>query len=136
MPLDHLPDRAISIRQPWAWAIMSAGKDIENRPRNWTFRGEICIHAGIYKAPRNELSSIMSAILSMGDVSIEDAMTACMAADYGGIIGTATVVDCVTESDSPWFFGTYGLVLENVQTIPFIPVKGALGPFKWKRNLI
>lgn len=26
-----LPEFALSIRQPWAWAIVYAGKDIENR---------------------------------------------------------------------------------------------------------
>lgn len=26
-----LPELALSVRQPWAWAIIHAGKDIENR---------------------------------------------------------------------------------------------------------
>ena len=26
-----LSERAISVRQPWAWAIVHAGKDVENR---------------------------------------------------------------------------------------------------------
>jgi hypothetical protein len=41
--------RALSIRQPWAWAILHAGKDIENRdwkPGNPArrFRGSFLIH--------------------------------------------------------------------------------------------
>ena len=31
MNKQFLPTMAISIRQPWAWAIFHAGKDIENR---------------------------------------------------------------------------------------------------------
>jgi hypothetical protein len=26
--------RALTVRQPWAWAIVHGGKDIENRTRN------------------------------------------------------------------------------------------------------
>lgn len=26
-----LPAKALSVRQPWAWAILHAGKDVENR---------------------------------------------------------------------------------------------------------
>ena len=55
--------------------------------------------------------------------------------DLGGIIGTAEIVDCVEASDSPWFFGPFGLVLTNVHPVPFIPVKGALGLFKWKEKM-
>jgi hypothetical protein len=44
--------KALSIRQPWAWLILHAGKDIENRdrkPRNPAlhFRGSFLIHAGL-----------------------------------------------------------------------------------------
>ena len=45
-----LPKLALSVRQPWAWAIIHADKDIENR--SWQAvnhglrqRGRICIHA-------------------------------------------------------------------------------------------
>ena len=55
--------------------------------------------------------------------------------DARGIVGTAEIVDCIEHSDSPWFFGPFGLVLANVQPVPFIQVKGALGLFDWKRNL-
>jgi len=37
--------RALSIRQPWLWAILFAGKDVENRPRKCYYRGPILLHA-------------------------------------------------------------------------------------------
>ena len=39
--------RAITVRQPWASAIRSLGKDVENRSRNVAgdFRGLVAIHA-------------------------------------------------------------------------------------------
>ncbi|WP_409188395.1 hypothetical protein [Bradyrhizobium sp. RDM4] len=30
-PHDALPEFALSVRQPWAWAIIHGGKDVENR---------------------------------------------------------------------------------------------------------
>ncbi|MHB0998192.1 MAG: ASCH domain-containing protein [Armatimonadota bacterium] len=38
--------KAISIQQPWAWAILHAGKDVENRTWQTGYRGQIVIHAG------------------------------------------------------------------------------------------
>ena len=39
--------RAITIRQPWAWAVIHAGKTVENRIRNiaGAYRGLVAIHA-------------------------------------------------------------------------------------------
>jgi hypothetical protein len=39
--------KAITVRQPWAWAIINAGKDIENRTWNTNFRGRVAIRAGM-----------------------------------------------------------------------------------------
>ena len=38
--------RAITVRQPWAWAIAHGGKDVENRTRNIAgeYRGPVAIH--------------------------------------------------------------------------------------------
>ena len=38
--------RAITVRQPWAWAIVHGGKDVENRTRNIAggYRGPVAIH--------------------------------------------------------------------------------------------
>jgi hypothetical protein len=39
--------RALSVRQPWAWAIAYGGKRVENRPQKRNYRGVIAIHSGI-----------------------------------------------------------------------------------------
>lgn len=38
--------RILTVRQPWAWAIIHGGKDVENRVRNiaGTYRGPVAIH--------------------------------------------------------------------------------------------
>lgn len=37
--------KALSVRQPWAWAITAAGKDVENRSWTTGYRGLVAIHA-------------------------------------------------------------------------------------------
>jgi hypothetical protein len=39
---------SLTVRQPWAWAILHGGKNIENRTRNiaGSYRGPVAIHAG------------------------------------------------------------------------------------------
>ncbi|RKT31139.1 hypothetical protein DEU34_3076 [Microbacterium sp. AG1240] len=41
--------RILTVRQPWAWAIIHAGKNVENRSRNIAgfYRGPVLIHAGL-----------------------------------------------------------------------------------------
>lgn len=128
----HLPEKALSIRQPWAWAILNAGKRIENRPRRFHFRGAICLHASSYLNAR-DYSQAEDFITGQSPRWPPEMLSASNI--RGGIIGTAVITDCIEESEDPWFFGPFGLVLEDVQPVPFIPVKGALGLFQWKNNL-
>jgi hypothetical protein len=48
------PKHYISIRQPFASAIVEGHKDIENRSRPTHFRGRVYIHAGQSKAHLSE----------------------------------------------------------------------------------
>lgn len=38
--------KALTVLQPWAWAITHGGKDIENRTWGTGYRGPLAIHAG------------------------------------------------------------------------------------------
>jgi hypothetical protein len=128
----NLLDRALSIRQPWAWAILNAGKRIENRSRRFHYRGPICLHASLYyNAPefRIAMHDIFKATNHKHSAPLSTDL------DRGGIIGTANIIGRIEHSDDPWWIGPHGLVLEDVKPVPFIPVKGALGLFKWKKNL-
>ncbi|MCT9624304.1 ASCH domain-containing protein [Pseudarthrobacter equi] len=44
---DLLLNRAMTIRNPWAWAIINGGKDVENRSWQTDYRGPLYIHAGL-----------------------------------------------------------------------------------------
>lgn len=43
---DRTAIRALTVRQPWAWAIAHGGKNVENRSRRTHYRGPLLIHAG------------------------------------------------------------------------------------------
>lgn len=143
--MSDLPLKAISIRQPWAWAIVHAGKNIENRDWPTRYRGPVCIHAakGMGKDEYAVAADFITRTLGRAP-SQEwlDRWHGVCAAPYrlerGGIIGVVEIVDCTTGTifqKSPWFFGRYGFVLRNARSVPFIPVKGALGFFDWRKNL-
>ncbi len=55
---------------------------------------------------------------------------------FGAIVGVVDIVDCVTRSASPWFFGPYGFVLANARLIDPIPVKGKQGFFDWRSRVL
>lgn len=134
----RLPSVALSIRQPWAWAIMHAGKDIENRSWSTTFRGSFCIHAA-RGMTRDEFEDF---IATVHDISITHPFLPGLTTPAfgeltrGAIVGTAEIVDCVAASASPWFFGRYGFVIRHAAPLAEpISVKGALGFFDWRHNL-
>lgn len=128
--------KALSIRAPWWWFILSAGKDIENRDWPTQYRGPVLIHASKWWKITDVTDDTRIAHQTAVDqgrlqqfgwagTTYED-----MRADGGCIVGRAEIVDCVSESDSPWFFGRYGFVLANPVTFGnTTPFKGSLGLF-------
>jgi hypothetical protein len=111
--------KALSIKQPWAWAICNAGKDIENRNWHTHYRGSVLIHAG------KTVDNYGYEFLKSKGITPPDRNEILK----GGIVGHAEIIDCVISSPSPWFFGKYGFVLINQKPIEFIPYKGKLNFF-------
>jgi hypothetical protein len=121
---------ALSIRQPWASLILLAGKDIENRTWETRVRGAILIHAakGMTKKEYIEARAFASFATCILDPVRLDVLELAHL-PRGGIIGSVNLVDCVYQSDSPWFQGPYGFALRDPKPLPFVPVKGQLGFF-------
>lgn len=109
--------KALSIRQPWCHRIFHEGKDIENRSWSTGFRGWFLIHAS-----KNESEDRQ--FIRGNNIPL------------GGIVGAAEMIDCVDQSDSPWFFGEYGFVLQNARPIELVPCRGKLGFFKPDNNIL
>ena len=129
------PERAISIRQPWASLIIYDGKNIENRSRRTNYRGPVALHASMTIE-----GDIVSAIVNdihpcTGRLFNSEAVEQGRHLVTGGIVGVADVIDCVDRYPSEWFFGPYGYVLANARPVEFIPCPGALGLFDWRKAL-
>jgi hypothetical protein len=123
------PTHAISIRQPWAWLILHAGKDIENRSWATTRRGRVLIHAakGMTRDEYDDAAFHSGAIISGGR---RIALPPFAGLPRGGIVGSVEIVGCVTYSNSLWFSGPHGFVLRDPRPLPFQPLKGELGFFR------
>lgn len=121
--------RALSIRQPWAWLIVEGHKDIENRDWSTAFRGQVLIHAS-KTMTRKAYDAVAAEVTERFEGRI--VLPAYEALERGGVVGAAVITDCVTESDSPWFQGEFGFVLNEAKPLPFHECKGALGYFDVK----
>jgi ASCH domain len=118
-------NRALTVKQPWANAIIFDGKDVENRSKPTKYRGQLYIHAG-----KGWESSAVGFIAKI-------TRKAYIAADQGMVIGTVDVVGCHSWRDcgpgegmcSAWAMeGHYHWELANPRPLacPF-PEKGKLG---------
>ncbi|ELX8377561.1 ASCH domain-containing protein [Providencia stuartii] len=118
--------KAISIRQPWAWLIVNGYKDIENRSWRTKYRGQVLIHAskGLTRKEFDEACMQVVDVIAPIDIPDFDDL------ERGGIVGVATITDCVEQSESPWFFGEKGFVLSDARPLKFIPMKGKLSFFE------
>ncbi|MFY0638689.1 ASCH domain-containing protein [Maricaulis maris] len=97
--------KALSIKQPWAWAILHAGKDIENRSWSTSHRGLIAVHAGL------EIDKVALHAFREAGYPIPDELPT------GCFLGTVRIVDVVGQSASEWFQGPLGFVLRD--PVPF-----------------
>jgi hypothetical protein len=123
------PDVALSIRQPWAWAILYAGKDIENRSWRTSHRGPILIHAGI-EADDEDGFLVDDFLYRALHLGLPGNASADPLDQRGGIVGMVDIDDVVTGSSSEWFTGRYGFVLRNPRPLVFTPCRGKTGIFR------
>ena len=130
----------LSIRQPWAWAIVhGAGKKVENRTWRTRYRGWFWIHA----SATPDVADAWGFVANHCEAPTSDNTI------LGAIIGRARLVDCVdypknsdrqrrlfsgmspvqsTLRDDPWAFGPVCWILADARPIlnP-IPCRGRLG---------
>lgn len=124
--------KALTIHQPWAWAIAAGHKRVENRTWLTAYRGWLAIHAG------------------SSNKSIADATAFCArqgvtpppieSLHFGAVIAVATLVDVrPLHTDSlfreehdkdPWAFGPQCWILDDVRSLSDpVPCSGKMGLF-------
>jgi len=85
--------RGLTVRQPWAWAIIHGGKDVENRTRSLgQYRGPVAIHAGRQWAGDEALAEVERMI---GFDSTPGGFI------LGNVIGVVNLVDAHPDVDQP-----------------------------------
>ena len=109
--------KALSIHQPWAWAILHAGKNVENRSWRTNHRGPLLIHAARSRASYDRQDAALWPRRYGVELPAWEALT------IGAIIGVVDVVDCVPvgpggtlglRGESAWALeGYFGWVLAN-----------------------
>jgi hypothetical protein len=133
--------QALSVRQPHVWAIVHAGKRIENRtkrpPRN-ALGQRLLLHAS-KGCTRGEYQLGAKAIQSAsGNQAIVPPLDEL---DRGGIVGVARLARGWVNPDGStigglflplellrwWVPGQYGWIFSAVAPLPFEPCAGALG---------
>ena len=122
-------DRALTLRQPWAWLVICGPKNIENRRWNTRFRGRVYIHTSKVHSRQD----YDAAALVCGEMGVELPPYGNSAYQLGGIIGSVDIVDVLPRGDASarWKFSEqYGFVLEAPRQAPFVPCKGALSFWK------
>ena len=135
--LGHEVTLALSVSRPWDYLILHPPfKDVENRDWPTKYRGRIYIHRAKSK-DRDGLRWLMRHRHELGLCELPGHIFTELGNLYsadlrmGAIVGEVDIVDCVTKSNSRWFFGRYGFVLANPEAYEKpIPCRGMPGPFK------
>jgi len=142
--------KALSLRQPWAHAVVHLGKTIENRYWNTHLRGAFLIHAAKGMTVDEYLDAVLfcdevlgrttpaRSIVATGEMPQPKALL------RGGFVGRARLVGvlppCTPKGAEPTLFAQecahpwhmpeqYGFRLEGIEPLPFVPYAGSLGFF-------
>lgn len=116
--------RALSIRQPYAFAIVMGFKPVENRDWRSDYRGPLLIHAGLqeFTARIGDVLRQIAKQTKRSETELDRLYRAHSA--RGAIVGRATIVDCVTHHPSKWFYGPNAFVLEDPTACPPLAWRG------------
>lgn len=124
--------KALTVQQPWAWAIVAGHKLIENRGQRTHHRGRIAVHA----ARRYDLGAVEWIGDKTGIAVPEDLVR-------GAVIGEVSIVDCIAEGEAsppmdmqgdPWgvcFPGFKWILADPVAYENPVLAKGQLGLWRW-----
>jgi hypothetical protein len=126
----------LSLRQPWAHAVLHLGKDIENRRWNTKYRGEFLIHAAKGMTRNEYVDALRFCGAALERELTVDEFPSAAALPRGGFVGVARIVSvlppCVRECPNHrWHMPEqYGFRLTDVRASAFVPYSARLGFFK------
>lgn len=100
-----MSEKALTVKQPWAYLICSGVKDIENRTWRTNYRGRIYIHASAIKKDNTRLKDYQHLLSEEQYNKVtsffgKDVLFRLM--DSSAIVGHVDIVDCVEDHTSIW----------------------------------
>lgn len=112
--------KAVSVRQPWAWAILAGEILYLPRARRVDYRGPLLIHV----AQRDDQHGYFT-LLNRG-LAIPKRLP------HGGFVGRAQLLFCVTrrtawQHDARYITTPYAWILGSPEAFPLVPASGRLG---------
>lgn len=128
---------ALSYRQPWCWALLHAGKDLENRRWRRRIRGPVLIHAsqGCTLDEYGEAAAFIEDVCGKRPPHLNEL-------PRGGFCGVLTFTgELLSPAPDVDWFGTgccsndwhmhdqWGYRVRDARELPFVPYKGMLGLF-------
>lgn len=127
--------KAVTICQPWAFAILHANKRVENRSWPTAYRGPLLIHAGTSRRWFDR-DSVDLVSLASGRIATPDAP----GMHFGAIVGRCDLVGCEHVDrlvrgphlgDERFIAGTWCWILADVEAFDCpLPWRGERGLFE------
>jgi hypothetical protein len=119
----------LSLKQPWAWAVATGRKRVENRTWSTKYRGTVYIHAS------SKFDRVAAQWLTR-QVRLTPPVDLTQSAIVAVVDLTAVVTPRQAARFGKWFFGPYGFVLTNVRALTRpVPIKGKLGLSRVPKSL-
>lgn len=117
------PLRAITLWQPYAWALIYANKDYENRPRSLGVTGWVAVHVGMHwdSAYICEQLRAINEFRPLGGEPPHFGMGPVLDRQRGCIIGLVRInrwLDRRNASPSPWLQSPPGVAAVITQAVP------------------
>lgn len=120
--------KALSVKQPWAWAIVNGFQPMLSVAEEIDYRGEILIHTGKTDAGEPSWFALRQKMQAAGEDPNDVPDLHELA--KGGIVGRVEIIEIMRGSTSPWFEGPIALILARATPLKLIPYPGQLGLFE------
>lgn len=141
--------KVLTIKQPWAWAIVNGTKRVENR----TWRPPLNVigqRIAIHTSARIEKAELLaySELGAWLEPTVNTLPTGCIVGtaivkgyvvvnDMGGVEVQTKGAQRYSPNKDPWFCGPVGWLLDDVRKLPGpLPCKGALGLWDMPAELV
>ena len=120
--------KCLSVKQPFAWAVVVGAKDIENRTWRSNYIGRLYIHAG-QKEQSELVEEVVERVARCRNLTTKAALD-----DYrqhwelgrGAVVGSVYMLGCAVSHGSEWFDPRfrYGFMFTDAKRIEPVPVRG------------